>query len=94
MACLWSSEVLHAVGLRRASFAALCPDPVDAFAAWLAGTPPEPSTTSTLTLLDPAVPFGSRRRTLVPFAEPPPIEPRYRGYADAADALRLIVRGR
>ena len=37
MAGLWSSEVLHAVRLRRASFAALCPDPSDALEAWLAG---------------------------------------------------------
>ena len=37
MACLWSSEILHVLRLRRASFAALCPDRPDAFSAWLAG---------------------------------------------------------
>ena len=37
MACLWSSEVLHSVRLRRATFEALCPDPVESLEAWLAG---------------------------------------------------------
>ena len=90
MAGLWSAEVLHVMRLRRASFAALCPDPPDAFLAWLRGEPPEPGTTSTLVVLDPAVPFGSRRRTVAPVREPPILDPRYRGYADAADALRRI----
>ena len=40
MACLWSSEVLHAIRLRRATFDALCPDPPDALLAWLGGEPP------------------------------------------------------
>lgn len=88
MACLWSSEVLHAIRLRRASFAALCPDPPDAFRAWLDGEPPPPGTSSALVVLDPAVPFGSRRRTIATAKEPPILEPRYRGYADAAAALR------
>ena len=87
MACLWSSEVLHAIRLRRASFAALCPDDSEAFAAWLGGEQPGPGSTSSLIVLDPAVPFGSRRRTVAATAEPPTLEPRYRGYADAADTL-------
>ena len=91
MACLWSSEVLHAIRLRRASFDALCPDPPDAFVAWLRGEQPAPGTSSSLILLDPAVPFGSRRRTITPVAEPPVLEPRYRGYADAAEALRRVT---
>ena len=64
MACLWSSEVLHAIRLRRATFDALCPDPPDALHAWLRGEPPAPGVTSTLVVLDPLVPFGSRRRTI------------------------------
>jgi transcriptional regulator with XRE-family HTH domain len=88
MACLWSSEVLHAIRLRRASFAALCPDDPDALLAWLRGDEPAPGSTSALIALDPAVPFGSRRRTIAPLTEPPKLEPRYRGYADAADHLR------
>jgi transcriptional regulator with XRE-family HTH domain len=88
MACLWSSDVLHAIRLRRASFAALCPDPADALEAWLAGDEPREGITSTLILLDPTVPFGSRRRTIAPFVEPPRLDPRRRGYADAAELLR------
>jgi transcriptional regulator with XRE-family HTH domain len=88
MACLWSAEVLHVVRLHRASFDALCPDLPDALGAWLAGGQPQPGVTSTLVVLDPVVPFGSRRRTIAAAAEPPRLEPRYRGYADAAGALR------
>jgi len=88
MACLWSSEVLHEIRLRRASFAALCPDPPDALLAWLRREPPSAGITSTLVVLDPLVPFGSRRRTIAAIDEPPRLEPRHRGYADAAEALR------
>ena len=87
MACLWSSEVLHMIRLRRASFAALCPDDPDAFLAWLHGEHPTPGSTSSLVVLDPAIPFGSRRRTIAPVSEPPTLERRYRGYADAAEVL-------
>ena len=88
MACLWSSEVLHAIRLQRASFAALCPDPPDALPAWLRGEPPAAGVSSSLVVLDPLVPFGSRRRTIAAVEEPPRLDPRYRGYADAAEALR------
>jgi transcriptional regulator with XRE-family HTH domain len=92
MACLWSSEVLHAIRLRRASFDALCPDPPDALLAWLRGDPPAGGMTSTLVVLDPLVPFGSRRRTIASMDEPPRLDPRHRGYADAAEALRQAGR--
>jgi transcriptional regulator with XRE-family HTH domain len=92
MACLWSSEVLHAIRLRRASFEALCPDAPDALEAWLRGESPPAGVTSCLVLLDPLVPFGSRRRTIAAFQEPPRLDPRHRGYADAADALRQAGR--
>jgi transcriptional regulator with XRE-family HTH domain len=88
MACLWSAEVIHTLRLRQATFGALCPDPPDAFAAWLGHRAPPPGTTSTLVLLDPLVPFGSRRRTIGPLADIGHLDPRYRGYAAAADALR------
>lgn len=89
MACLWSSEVLHVVRLRHASFAALCPDSPDAFAAWMAGDrPPRPGVTSAFVLLDPAVMAGSRRRTIASLADVARVDPRYRGYVDAANALR------
>jgi HTH-type transcriptional regulator/antitoxin HipB len=88
MACLWSSEVLHTIRLRRASFAALCPDPPDALLAWLRGETPAAGVSSSLVVLDPLVPFGSRRRTIAAVEEPPHLDPRYRSYADAAEALR------
>ena len=88
MACLWSSEVLHTIRLRRATFAALCPEPPDAFEAWLRGEPPREGVTSSLVVLDPLVPFRSRRRTIAAIHEPPRLDPRHRGYADAAEALR------
>jgi len=88
MACLWSAEVLHVLRLRRASFAALCPDPADGLAAWLRGDDPPEGVTSSLVVLDPLVPFGSRRRTIALVAAHPRLEPRYRGYADAAEMLR------
>jgi transcriptional regulator with XRE-family HTH domain len=88
MACLWSSEVLHAIRLRRATFAAVCPDQPDALRAWLVGGAPVAGSSSCLVVLDPLVPFGSRRRTIAAVEEPPRLQPRHRGYADAADALR------
>jgi hypothetical protein len=94
MACLWTSEVLHVLRLRSATFDALCPDAPDALNDWLNGTHPKPGVTSTLVLLDPAVPFGSRRRTIAPSDDVPKVEPRYRGYAEAADALRRLSGAR
>jgi transcriptional regulator with XRE-family HTH domain len=87
MAGLWSSEVLHVLRLRRATFAALCPDPPDASHAWLAGDEPPEGVTSSLVVLDPLVPFGSRRRAIAIVGHDGP-DPRHRGYADAAEALR------
>ena len=88
MACLWSAEVLHVLRLRRATFAALGPDEPAQFAAWLAGERPTPGTTSSLVVLDPAAVVGSRRRIYIPLDAVARAEPRYRDYADAADALR------
>jgi hypothetical protein len=44
--------------------------------------------TSSLVVIDPVVEFGSRRRTIASFADVPRLDPRHRGYADAAEALR------
>ena len=88
MACLWSSEVLHVLRLRRATFGALCPDPPDQLAAWLSADRRTAGWTSSLVLLDPAVPFGSRRRTIASLEDAAKVDPRYRGYAEAAEALR------
>jgi transcriptional regulator with XRE-family HTH domain len=40
LAVLWSSEALHVLRLRPATFEALCPDADDPFEAWWTGTPP------------------------------------------------------
>jgi transcriptional regulator with XRE-family HTH domain len=92
MACLWSAEVLHVLRLREATFAALCPDGHDGFRAWLEGARPPPGTSSSLVVLDPLVPFGSRRRTIADPGRNPALDPRHRGYADTAVALRRAAR--
>jgi transcriptional regulator with XRE-family HTH domain len=92
MACLWSSEVLHVLRLRPATFDSLCPASSEPLEAWLQGAAPPAGVTSTLVLVDPLVPFGSRRRTIATGDEVSRAEPRYRGYADAADALRRGAR--
>jgi hypothetical protein len=83
---LWSSEVLHALRLRAATFRALCPDPADTFAAWWSGGQPPVGSSSTLVILDPAAALGRRRRW-IRLEELDAARPRYRGYADAAAAL-------
>ncbi|HEY5629436.1 MAG TPA: hypothetical protein VIR16_08000 [Candidatus Limnocylindrales bacterium] len=88
MAALWSAEVRHVLRLRTATFTALCPDEPTALAAWLAGEPPSPGVTSSLVLLDPLVPFGSRRRTIASLADVGKVDTRHRGYAEAAEARR------
>ena len=81
---LWSAEVLHALRLRSQSFAAVCPDPADDFAAWWAGSPPSSGITSTLIVLDPGA--TGRQRSWVDLPAALLARPRYRGYADAASA--------
>ena len=51
---LWSSEMLHVLRLRSASFRAACPDPTDAFLGWWAGDPPSSGVTSAFAVFDPA----------------------------------------
>jgi transcriptional regulator with XRE-family HTH domain len=88
---LWSAEALHAVRLRRSTFAALCPDAIGGFDAWWRGEPPTAGVTSTLVVLDPAPQLGRRRR-LVGFDAVDRIDPRYRGYADAARIVGHLPR--
>jgi hypothetical protein len=85
---LWSSEVLHSLRIRRATFDALCPDPPDAFAAWWTGAPPAPGTSRTLVILDPLVAAGGRARQWVGIEASATVRPRYRGYVDALARLR------
>ena len=84
IAGLWSSEVIHAVRLRTATFQAVCPDPVDAFAGWWSGQPRGAGVTSAIVVLDP----GPQTARHLPWAAiHPATRPRYRGYADAVAAL-------
>jgi transcriptional regulator with XRE-family HTH domain len=87
---LWSSEVLHEVRIHPASFRAVCPDPVDDFATWWSGTVPLPGApTSTFALFDPIAGGRADRRRFVGLEAAAEVRPRYRGYADAVDALGL-----
>jgi transcriptional regulator with XRE-family HTH domain len=84
---LWSSEVLHVLRLRRATFAALCPSPVEPFGRWWSGEPLVNAVTSSLVIFDPAPDLSSRRVRLVGADRIATVGARYRGYADAAAAL-------
>ena len=91
VAGLWSTEVLHVARIRSATFRAVCPDGIDDFEAWWSGSIPGPGDpTSTFILLDPLSVGGGRRRPFVELdvALDPSLRARYRGYADAAEALR------
>lgn len=88
---LWSAEVLHTIRMRRASFRAVCPDGTESFDGWWAGEPPSAgASTSCLVLFDPIASPSARRRPFIGFesALVSTARPRYRGYADAAAALR------
>jgi hypothetical protein len=86
LAVLWSSELLHVLRLRTATFRAICPHPSGAFAAWWAGDRPPDGVTSSLVILDPAPTIGRRGRW-IGLDELATARPRYRGYADAAALL-------
>ena len=87
MAALWTSEVLHAIRMHRATFRAACPDSPGGIRAWLRGEVPAlRGVTSALVLFDP----GPGIRDPFRLAEPTgSTRPRYRGYAEVAEALRL-----
>ena len=87
LAVLWSSEVLHALRIRTATFRAVCPDPPDGFAGWWAGSDLTAGATSALVVLDPAPDLGRARRWIGLEEAIASARPRYRGYADAAARL-------
>ena len=87
LAGLWSSEVLHALRLRSATFRALCPDPPDDLAEWWAGDNPRERSSSTMIVLDPGLDLGRARRWIGLDEAIASARPRYRGYADAAARL-------
>ena len=83
---LWSSEVLHVLRLRQATFRSTCPDPADVLAAWLGGQPPVSGRASALVVLDPVA--SGRQRRWIDFEEVHRARPRYRDYATALSAIR------
>ena len=86
---LWSSELLHDLRLHPTSFRAVCPDSAEAFAAWWSGDLPRTATvTSSLVLFDPIAGGRSDRRRFVGLDEADTARGRYRGYADALEAIR------
>ncbi len=92
VAALWSSEILHDLRIHPASFRAVCPDPPDDFAAWWSGALPRAAgVTSSLVLFDPIGGGRSDRRRFVGLDQAGPIRGRYRGYADALEAIRAVV---
>lgn len=84
---LWSSEVLHVVRLRSASFLAACPDDLEPFLEWWAGRPPSTGESSTFGLFDPGVGLSKRRSFADLATAIARAVPRYRGYGDAAARL-------
>jgi transcriptional regulator with XRE-family HTH domain len=92
VAALWSSEVLRDLRRHPTSFRAVCPDPIDAFAAWWNGGLPNAGTvTSVLVLIDPILTGRSDRRCFVGLDQADTARGRYSGYADALDAIRVSV---
>jgi transcriptional regulator with XRE-family HTH domain len=92
IAGLWSSEVLHVIRMREETFRAACPNDAAPFEAWWAGDVAAlAGVTSSLVLLDP----GHIVRDAYRFTAPlPATRPRYRGYAEAAEALRDLKQKR
>lgn len=84
---LWSAEVIEVLRRSPATFAAVCPDPPDAFLGWWAGRPPRTGVTSTLLLLDPFA-TGAQRRFATLREVLDGAGPRVSGYAAAADLVR------
>lgn len=88
LAVLWSAEVIKELRCHRASFESVWPDAPDAFEQWWLGNPPAYGRRKVLLLLDPVAGVRRDRRRWVGLGETAFARPRYRGYAEAASALR------
>jgi transcriptional regulator with XRE-family HTH domain len=86
IAALWSSEAMHTLRVREATFRAACPDGIEPVRTWWSGRMPTGrGATSSLVLLDP----GLEVRAAFRLGElTGATRPRYRGYAETAEALR------
>ena len=86
IAALWSSEVIHVLRRLAATFSAACPDGIEPVRRWWAGERPTArGSTSSIVLLDPAPGVRDAFR-IAELADA--TRPRYRGYAEAAAAMR------
>jgi hypothetical protein len=84
--CLWSSEVLHSLRVRKETFRSLCPDTIEHWNGWWNGDRPSAGSHSVLVIADPLA--TGRQRSYVGLVELERVRPRYRGYGDAAEAFR------
>ena len=82
IAAVWTSEVLHALRMRRELFRSLCPDPTDAFAGWWMAQPPTKGSHSVFVVLDPLV--HGRQRQWIGLDDALVARPRHAGYAEVA----------
>jgi len=82
---VWTSEVLHALRMRRDSFRTLCPDTTDAFAGWWKARPPGTGIHSVLVVLDPL--SRGRQRQWIGLDDALVARSRYAGYAEIAASL-------
>jgi transcriptional regulator with XRE-family HTH domain len=89
LAAIWSGETLRAIRAHAASFAGVCPDRGGAFEAWWGGDEPPHGGHSILILLDPADGARRDRRRWLEMDGIARARPRYRGYGDAVELLRL-----
>lgn len=87
MVALWSTEVIEVLRRNPATFAAICPDPPDAFLGWWAGKPPRRGVSSSLVLLDPFA-SGSQSRFATLRKVLGGVPSRISGYAAAAEMVR------
>ena len=87
MVALSSAEVLHELRLHRSTFEGVLADEPDAFDRWWDGQPPQSGSRTALVIFDP-IGGGPGRPRWVGLADLATVKPRYRGYAEALDALR------
>jgi transcriptional regulator with XRE-family HTH domain len=88
MAVLWSADVLRSLRLHRASFESVFPDSPQVLENWWAGTCPKAGKRSILVILDPSTSRRSDARPWAGLADLEGLRPRYRDYAEAAEAIR------
>ncbi len=86
LAGLWSWEVLHALRQRPETFRSVCPSSTERFAGWWNGAPVASGRHSVFVVLDPRA--MGRQRAFVGLDEALTVRARYRGYAEARDAIR------